>query len=353
VKVTFVGPVPPLPGGIAQHSARVIEALRTCGADVTVLSWASQYPPVIYKGQKRDPGAAPFPGARFLLRWWDPTSWVRAGRVAKQSDLLVMPWVTPVHAVPQRTIAATAKVPVSYLVHNAIPHERMPFDEKLASASMRRAAQIVVHAQAVADAVHELAPGVPVSIVPHPPQLPIDPRPLPARPPLRLLCLGLIRHYKGFDIAVEAVRVLRNRGLDVELTIAGEMWDDIEEWERRIAAPDLGGCVNLQARYLADDEMGTLLGAHHMLLAPYRSATQSGVLSLAFAAHRPVVATDVGGLRESIEEQGGGAVVPPNDPEALADAIVKVADDLEGASMRAGATSWTWEDVARALLQGA
>ena len=347
VRVTFVGPVPPLPGGISQHSARVVEALRNCGADVTVVSWASQYPPVLYKGSKRDPDAQPFPGARFLLRWWDPTSWVRAGRIAKQSDLLVMPWVTPVHAVPQRTIAATAGVPVSYLVHNAIPHERMPFDERLAHASMHRAAQIVVHAQAVAADVHLLAPGVPVAIVPHPPQLPIVAEPLPPRPPLRLLCLGLVRHYKGFDIAVEAVRTLRQRGVDVQLTIAGEMWDDHEEWERRVAAPDLEGAVTLVARYLADDEMGVRLAQHHMLIAPYRSATQSGVLSLAFAAHRPVVATDVGGLREAIDERGGGAVVPPEDAGALADAIIKVADDLDGASTRAGATSWTWDDVAR------
>lgn len=350
-RVTFIGPVPPHSGGIAQHSSRLIEALRACGAEVTVLSWASQYPRALYKGSARETGEAPFPGARFLLRWWDPLSWIRAGLIARSGDLLVMPWVTPVHAVPQRVAARVAGVPVSLMVHNVLPHERMPFDAVLARHSLRRAAGVVVHASTVAAAVRGLAPGAPTSVVPCPPLLPIVPGPLPPRPPLRLLCLGLVRRYKGFDLAVEAVRVLHARGADVRLTIAGEMWEDALAWQRRVESPDLDGRVTLDSRYQSDDEMSALLAAHHVLLAPYRSASQSAVLPLAFAAHRPVVATDVGGLREAVEDKGGGAVVPPEDPVRLADAVLEVARDLEGACARAAATNWTWEAVARALLK--
>ncbi len=352
-RVTFIGPVPPHSGGIAQHSARVVEALRSCGAEVTVLSWASQYPRALYKGAARGRWGAPFPGARFLLRWWDPVSWIRAGRIARRGDLLVMPWVTPVHAVPQRVAAGVARVPVALMMHNVLPHERMPLDAALARHSLRRAARVVAHASTVADLVHRLAPGVPTRVVPCPPLLPIAPRPLPPRPPLRLLCLGLVRRYKGFDLAVDAVRVMLARGADVQLTIAGEIWEDEKAWRRRVASPDLGGRVTLIARYQADEEIAALLAAHHVLLAPYRSATQSAVLPLAFAAHRPVVATDVGGLREAVEDGGGGVIVPPEDPERLAAAVIDLARDLEGAAARAAATSWTWEAVARALLGAA
>ena len=58
-RVTFVGPVPPIAGGIAQHSARVVESLGACGAHTTVLSWSAQYPKLLFKGSGRDPTSAP------------------------------------------------------------------------------------------------------------------------------------------------------------------------------------------------------------------------------------------------------------------------------------------------------
>lgn len=349
-RVTFVGPVPPISGGIAQHSARVVEALEACGAPTTVLSWSAQYPKVLFKGSGRDPASMPYAGARFMLRWWDPVSWWRAGRIAHSGDLLVMPWVTPVLALPQRVIDASARVPLSLFVHNALPHERMFADARLARWVMRRAAHIVVHSEPLANVVHDLAPRVPISVVPHPPNIEVTPTPLPPRPPLRLLCLGFVRPYKGFDLAVDAVRRLRGRGVDAQLTIAGEVWDDKEGWRARVADPDLAGSVELVDRYVSDDEVAALLAAHHIVVAPYRSATQSGIVPLAFAAGRPVVATAVGGLPECVADGETGRLVAPEDVTPLADAIADVADDLDAYAKRASGVHTSWNDVACALL---
>jgi glycosyltransferase involved in cell wall biosynthesis len=350
MRVTFAGPVRPMTGGIAQHSSCTVGALRDAGADVDVVSWAAQYPRVLYKGSGVDPTIEPFAGARFLLRWWSPVSWARAGRIAHRSDLLVMPWVTPVHAVPEWVIHAAAGRPLSLLVHNALPHERMPFDTRLARLVMRRAAHITVHAQTVADAVHELAPAVRVSVVPMPPALQIAPTAVPPRPPLRLLCVGFVRPYKGFDIAVDAVRILRTRGMDVQCTIAGELWEDADEWRSRVADPALGGAVTLDARYIPDDDLAALLASHHIVLAPYRDATQSAVVPVVFAAGRPVVATNVGGLSESLTDGKNGKLVPPGSAEAIADAVQAVAGDLDGYAARAAETTTSWARVAQALL---
>jgi glycosyltransferase involved in cell wall biosynthesis len=351
-RVTFLGPVPPIAGGIASHSALVADALVAAGVDTQVVSWASQYPRFLYKGSGVDATVTPYPGAQFSLRWWDPTSWLRAGRGARTSDLLVMQWVTPVHALPERVVAATARNPFSLIVHNAIPHERMPFDTQLARWVMRRAAQIVVHAETVADEVREIAPAVPVSVVPLPPLIPVALTPLPAeRSPLRVLCLGFVRPYKGFDLAVDAVRSLRANGSDVRLTIAGEVWEEREQWEQRVRDPALDGSVTLVSRYLTEPEVAEQLAAHHIVLAPYRSASQSGVVSLAYAAGRPVVATDVGGLRESVVDGVTGRLVEAASAEAIAKGIADVSADLDGFAERAAAMRWSWDDVARAVLR--
>jgi len=320
------------------------------GAETNVISWAAQYPRLLFKGSGRDPASAPLPGARFLLRWWDPISWTRAGRVARASDLLVMPWVTPVLALPQRWMDAVAHRPFSLMVHNVLPHERMVADAQLARWVMRRADRVVVHAEPLAEAVHELAPSVPVTVVPMPPLIDVPFTALPPRPPFRILCLGFVRPYKGFDLAVDAVRELRAQHVDVELTIAGEIWDDADGWRERVADPALGGAVRLVDRYVADDEVAALLAEHHMVVAPYRSATQSGIVPLAFAAGRPVVASAVGGLPESVADGVTGRLVQPGDVGRLADAIREVGDDLDAYASRAAAVRTSWTDVARALL---
>ena len=300
MRIGFVGPVPPHRGGIAQHADRLIEAMRAAGHDVTVVSWASQYPRRLHPGKQVRVGRRGRAGVRYLLRWWDPFSWVRAGREARGADVVVVPWVTPFHALSQLAVHLAARRPLVIVAHNALPHERMPFDEQLARLVFGRAARIVAHSETVAREVRRMRPGADVIVTPMPPLLPIVPSALPPRPPLRLLCLGFVRDYKGFDVALEAVALLLERGFEVELTIAGQVWHDEATWRERVADPQLRGRVHLDSRYVADEEVGEILARHHVVLAPYRSATQSAVVPLAFAAGRPVVASRVGGLAEAV-----------------------------------------------------
>jgi glycosyltransferase involved in cell wall biosynthesis len=349
-RVTYAGPVPPLTGGIAQHGAQLVAAMRALGVDVTVVSWASQYPPFLHKGQKRDRHARPVAGSRFLLRWYDPISWVRAGRIASQGDLLVFPWVTPFHAVPQRTMEAVAHVPISVMVHNVLPHERMPFEVQLARQVLSHADNAVTHASSMLSDLRAVAPDLDAHAVLMPSALPLSPSPLPPQPPLRLLCLGYVRDYKGFDVAVDAARLLIERGVDVRLTIAGQVWTDREDWRRRVADPALGGRVELDDRYLSDEEIACAVRDHHIIVLPYRSGTQSAAVPIAFAGGRPVVGTAVGGLPEAIEDGGNGRLVQPEDASATANAVQEVAADLARYASAAAATAGSWEEVARALL---
>ena len=76
-------------------------------------------------------------------------------------------------------------------------------------------------------------------------------------------------------------------------------------------------------RYIADDEVEALFRAADVTVLPYRSATQSGVTHVAYALGCPVIATDVGGITETVREGETGLTAPPEDPRALADVIVR------------------------------
>ena len=81
----------------------------------------------------------------------------------------------------------------------------------------------------------------------------------------------------------------RDRGVDARLTIAGEVWEDAGAWTKRVNDPEVKDAVTFVDHYLPDAEVVQIVSEHHILLAPYRSATQSGVLPLALATGRPVV----------------------------------------------------------------
>lgn len=342
MRLTYVGPVPPLRGGISQHGARLVEALTAAGHDVQVLSWAHQYPRVLYPGHERDPEAARLPGARYFLRWWSPWSWWRAGRAARAGELLVFPWVTPLQAAAYRVILAASRVPAVAIVHNPLPHERRPFDLPLTRWVLGRARATVVHATTCRAELGWMLPRQRVVYVPMPTMLPLEPTELPPAPPYRLLFFGFVRPYKGLDVALEAMVELVAHGLPVRMTVAGEFWGPVEPWQRTVAAAGLGKVVDLRPGYVSDAMVAELMASHHLVVASYRSATQSGIVPVAYAAGRPIVATTVGGLAEQVIEGETGALAPPDDAKALAAAVERAlaALDTLAAGARAHRTSW-------------
>jgi glycosyltransferase involved in cell wall biosynthesis len=349
VRITYVGPVPPLRGGIAQHGARLVQALAADGHQLRVLSWAAQYPRLLYPGQQTDPTATALPGADYLLRWSAPRSWWRAGRAARGDDLLVFPWVTPLQAPAYRVLLAAARRPAVAIVHNPLPHERRPLDVPLIRWVLRHTSGTLVHATTSRAELAWLAPGLPAVYVPMPTMLPLAPTRLPPAPPHRLLFFGFVRPYKGLDVALEAMGELLAHGLAVRLTVAGEFWGPVAPWQHAVAASGLAGHVDLRPGYLSDAQVAALLAAHHLVVAPYRSATQSGIVPVAYAAGRPVAATTVGGLAEQVLDGETGTLAPPDDAKAFAAAIERALGALEHLAAGARRHSASWRAVAAAV----
>lgn len=354
--IVYVGSVPPIHGGIAQHGGCLVQALREADHRVDVISWRAQYPRLLFKGQQVDVRRAPNPlDARFELCWWNPLSLWRAGRAAARADLLVFPWITPFQAPHLRCLLAGAgRTPSVAFVHNSLPHEPHPLDRSLTRWVLRRVGSAAVHAERLRDDLRELAGLEDVRVVGFPSQLALEPTPLPPSPPLRLVFLGFIRPYKGLATAVDALALLRARGRDVTLTVAGEFWDPpVEEWRARLARAQIEEHVTLVPGYASDEAIAEHLRTHHLLVAPYDSATQSGVVPLALAAGRGVVATNVGGLPERVHEGRNGTLAPPRDPAAFADAIERAAQRVEELAEAAAADQVSWAEVANAVTGGA
>jgi glycosyltransferase involved in cell wall biosynthesis len=350
MRITFIGPVPPLQGGIAHHSSRMIGALRSLGHEVEVVSWRAQYPRLLYRGAQKDEKAPPFPGARFILRWWSVVSWWRARRIARGSDLLIFPYVTPFLAIPQWFMALGSRQ-VAAVVHNALPHERMPLERPLAKLALGKAGLLIAHGQAVADDIRNLGISSEIDVVPMPPILEIGPSPMPGRPPLKLLFFGYVRPYKGLGIAIESIAFLIESGVEARLTVVGDFWDPVEDYQAQIDSLGLHDHVHIKAGYVTDDDLRRELAEHHIVVAPYIEDSLSGVIPVALAAGRPVVSTLVRGVSEQVDEGISGVLVPPRDPAAFAQGVKRAAEDLAALARGAAESAPTWESIALAVTK--
>ena len=139
-----------------------------------------------------------------------------------------------------------------------------------------------------------------------------------------VLFFGNIAPYKGLEYLVEAMALLAQTDPDYRLIIAGrpkncpDYWADVRQ---RIARAGLGTCVIERIEYVSDADTELYFKAADVLVLPYTYIFQSGVLFLGYNFGLPVIAADVGSLKEDIIEGKTGLVSRPRDPGHLAECI--------------------------------
>ena len=108
--------------------------------------------------------------------------------------------------------------------------------------------------------------------------------------------------------------------------------------------------VDFRIGYVADSDVPALMQEHHIIVQPYRSASQSGVVPIAFNAGRPVVVTPVGGLSETVRHGENGVVASSVDPGSIAEAIEQAIARREDLARGAAESSASWARVATAVV---
>jgi glycosyltransferase involved in cell wall biosynthesis len=162
---------------------------------------------------------------------------------------------------------------------------------------------------------------------------------------LRVIGVGRLVAKKGFDTLVDACGVLQRRGVPFEAAIIGQDDKHGDEIRRRIRGQGLDGVVRLpgpvgQAELLDEYRRASALCMPCRLLPNDRDGIPN-VLVEAMAAGAPVIATGVSGIPELVEHERNGLLVEPDDPEALAAALLRLHEDRELAARLARAGQQT------------
>ena len=173
-----------------------------------------------------------------------------------------------------------------------------------------------------------------------------------ADPGSALFC-GRMERYKGLHVLADAIPLVLEQMPEARFVIAGRGPALEPERERLAAHPQ----VELKDYYIETAEVAQLYRDAAVNLAPYIEASQSGVIASGYAFDVPAIASRLGALPEVVIDEENGLLVEPNDPQALADAILRVLRDADfRTKLRAGVRRWaegplSWQSIAAKTLE--
>ncbi len=337
MKIIILSTAYPLRGGIAHFNGLLYKELIKKN-DVKVITFKRQYPSIFFPGKSQleaGESVEKIP-TEILVDSINPINWIRAGLKIKKEepDVLIykywMPFFAPCFGTITRIAKRNKKTKTLVICDNVIPHERKPGDISLTKYFFNAADYFVLLSEKVKDDLLRLFPAAKNKVLPHPVYsiFGTHVEKSEAKKYLNLsaekiiLFFGFIRDYKGLDILLEAMSLLKDK-LDVKLLVAGEFYSNEEKYNKLIEKFGLENFIYLRTEFIPTSEVKYYFSASDCVILPYRDATQSGIVQIAMNFKIPVIASNVGGIEEVITNGVSGFIIEKENPEALAAAINK------------------------------
>jgi len=173
-----------------------------------------------------------------------------------------------------------------------------------------------------------------------------------------VLFFGQIKKVKGLHYLILAFRKLLERVPDSCLVIAGPEWkDSFGKYKTLIQQLGIEDKVIAHVKYIASEDVGAYFAAADVLALPYIRVYQSAVLFMAHSFAKPIVATKIGGLAEVIRDGKTGILVPPQNEEALAQALIRLHQDPQWAKQlgeygkKVVEEEYSWSSIAERMIR--
>jgi len=341
-KIILIGPAYPYRGGNALFVTHTYESLKN-HFDIKVYNYKLLYPSILFPGttqfDKSKEQVFKIPNER-IVNSINPFNWLKvAGLLKKENaDLIVFDWWHPFfgicHGVISFLIRKKYREKILFITENVVSHEANAIDKFLTKIGLKSASKFLALSGIVEKEVQQFSKDKKV----YRSELPVydcyklnedsDIKKLKQElgfeeDSLVLLFFGYVRKYKGLDILVEAFPKILSQNPNAKLLIVGEFYDDPKPYLDLISKLKIENNVRVVNQFVSNEEVAKYYQASDVVILPYRSATQSGILNVAYGFYKPVIVTDVGGLAEFVDEGKTGFVIKPNSSDSIAEGIQK------------------------------
>jgi glycosyltransferase involved in cell wall biosynthesis len=345
-KIIIIGPAYPLRGGgLASYNERLAREFQSQGFLVSIYTFSLQYPGFLFPGTTQY-STEPAPtdlDIHVRINSINPLNWLSVGNELKklQPDIIVVrywiPFMGPCLGTILRKVKKNKHTKIVCIADNIIPHEKRFGDTAFTNYFLKPIDAFITMSKNVTSDLKKFAPDKPTQYIAHPlydnfgekiskeearHKLKID------NGELIILFFGFIRKYKGLDILLDAMKILKLKIPTLKLLIAGEFYEDRKLYDEQITKLNISNKLILHTDFIPDSEVKYYLCAADVVVQPYRNATQSGVTPLAYHFEIPMIVTNVGGLPSLVPDNKVGLIAEPT-AESLADKIIEYFDKGE------------------------
>ena len=329
--IIIIGPAHPLRGGLASFNERLAREFQRQHHNVTIYTFSLQYPSFLFPGTSQY-STEPAPvdmNIKVCINSINPFNWIKVGNELKElkPDIIVVRYWLPLMAPCLGTILRIAKknhhTKIICIADNVLPHEKRFADKQFTSYFIRPVDAFVTMSEKVMNDLR-LFTNKPAQKIVHPLYDNFGDKldKTEARKHLGLnaddkiiLFFGFIRDYKGLDLLLDAMNLLKNQIPNSQvpkLLIAGEFYTERKLYDDIIEKNSLQPYLILRTNFIADSEVKYYLSAADFVIQPYHKATQSGVTPLAYHFEKPMLVTNVGGLPALVPDRKVGLIAEPN-----------------------------------------
>ena len=360
-KIVLIGPVYPYKGGIAHYTSLMYQALAK-EHDVTMISYKMQYPKFLFKKEQKDYSNDMFKveDTQFLINTANPFNIIGVANQIKKMkpDLVIIQWWHPYFAPCYSILTGFLKnTKILFICHNVFPHERFPMDKFLTRMTLKHGDCYIVQSRQDEEDLKTIIKNPIYKRTVHPTYNAFKMQNMSkeqAREKLKisngekvLLFFGFVREYKGLKHLIKAMPLIQQKLDLVRLMVVGDFGDDKQSYLDLIQESHCEKTIDICDGYIPDQEVEKYFAACDLVVCPYESATQSGIIQIAYGFDKPVVATNVGGLPDVVADKKTGYLVEPKNPEAIADVVIDFYDnkrELEYAEhIQESAYEFSWE----------
>jgi glycosyltransferase involved in cell wall biosynthesis len=346
-KIVIIGPAYPYRGGNSLFVSHVFDALSK-QFDVKIYNYTLLYPSILFPGStqfdKSSDALIKAPSDR-EVNSINPLNWISVADKlkAEDADLIVFDWwhpfFGPCHFSISQLIKSKYKNKILFITENVISHEGNFVDRVLTKIGLKNSSRFLCLSEQVESELKQLTLGRKVYRT----ELPVydcyqsNEANLDSTKQMFdfkdddkvLLFFGYVRTYKGLDLLIEAMPKLLEHDKKFKLLIVGEFYDSPQKYLDQLKTLNLSEHVKIINQFVANEDVYKYYLASDVVVLPYRSATQSGILNVAYGFNKPVLVTDVGGLAEFVDNEKTGVVVSDAEPEKIKEGIIKFFDLTE------------------------